>query len=146
MSEVFTLKRQVEFNHCDPAGIVFYPRYFEMISAVQERFFADALGASWDHLIQQGIGTPMGDIQVRFSAPSRLGDWLSFALRVQRIGRASATLVIACTEGDELRFTCRATIVQATVPKGRSLPWSDSVRAKMTKYLMTSQEERKTRA
>jgi 4-hydroxybenzoyl-CoA thioesterase len=20
----------IEFNHCDPAGIVFYPRYFEM--------------------------------------------------------------------------------------------------------------------
>ena len=34
MSDTFTIRRQVEFNHCDPAGIVFYPRYFEMISAV----------------------------------------------------------------------------------------------------------------
>lgn len=32
---------QIEFNHCDPAGIVFYPRYFEMVNSVIENFFAD---------------------------------------------------------------------------------------------------------
>ena len=31
----------IEFNHCDPAGIVFYPRYFEMTNSVVENFFAD---------------------------------------------------------------------------------------------------------
>ncbi|MFD1807906.1 hypothetical protein ACFSHQ_06310 [Gemmobacter lanyuensis] len=29
---------QIEFNHCDPAGIVFYPRYFEMTNSVIENF------------------------------------------------------------------------------------------------------------
>ncbi len=32
---------RVEFNHCDPAGIVFYPRYFEMANSVVENFFRD---------------------------------------------------------------------------------------------------------
>lgn len=82
MSAIFKLSRQVEFNHCDAAGIVFYPRYFEMIAAVQERFFADALGASWAEMTPAGLGTPMGEITVRFSNPSRLGDMLDFALVV----------------------------------------------------------------
>ena len=30
----FTTQRKVRFQHCDPAGIVFYPRYFEMINSV----------------------------------------------------------------------------------------------------------------
>ena len=28
----FTAEMTVAFRHCDPAGIVFYPRYFEMIN------------------------------------------------------------------------------------------------------------------
>ena len=29
----FTTTRKVRFEHCDPAGIVFYPRYFAMFDA-----------------------------------------------------------------------------------------------------------------
>ena len=36
----------IEFNHCDPAGIVFYPRYFEMTNHVCENFFREAVGVS----------------------------------------------------------------------------------------------------
>ena len=30
----FIAQRKVRFQHCDPAGIVFYPRYFEMLNSV----------------------------------------------------------------------------------------------------------------
>ena len=33
----------VQFAHCDPAGIVFYARYFEIINEVVEDWFEDAL-------------------------------------------------------------------------------------------------------
>lgn len=135
MSQVFTLTRQVEFNHCDPAGIVFYPRYFEMISAVQERFFDDALNASWARMTPAGVGTPMGEITVRFSNPSRLGDMLDFALVTSRIGTASAGLEITCHSRGELRFTCKATVVYASLDTGSALPWPDDLRAKLTEFL-----------
>ena len=38
---------QIEFNHCDPAGIVFYPRYFEMVNSVVENFFREVAGHSF---------------------------------------------------------------------------------------------------
>ncbi|PTQ68055.1 acyl-CoA thioesterase [Celeribacter persicus] len=143
MSEVFTLSRQVEFNHCDPAGIVFYPRYFEMISAVQERFFADALGASWADMTPAGFGTPMGEINVRFAAPSRLGDRLDFTLEIARLGGASAELAITCHSAGELRFTCRATIVHVSLAETKSARWPEALRGKMTAYL---QDQRKKTA
>ncbi|MCO5127369.1 MAG: hypothetical protein M9957_08845 [Rhodobacteraceae bacterium] len=36
---IFRQDIRVGFNHCDPAGIVFYPRYFEMANTVCESFF-----------------------------------------------------------------------------------------------------------
>lgn len=146
MSDTFTIRRQVEFNHCDPAGIVFYPRYFEMISAVVERFFADGLGYSWASMgLLEGNGTPMGDISVRFHNPSRLEEWLTFDLTVKRLGRSSATLIVRCSCEDEPRFTCKATLVHANIKKGRSESWPDTVRRRMESYL-TETETGKTPA
>lgn len=141
MSETFTLRRQVEFNHCDPAGIVFYPRYFEMISAVTERFFADAIGYSWAQMGRDsGAGTPMGEINVRFHAPSRLEDMLEFSLTLQRIGSSSATIQILCHCGGQHRFTCTATLVYARLETGGSEPWPDTARAAMARYLSPSED------
>ena len=43
----FTYPHKVLFRHCDPAGIVFYPRYFEMMNDTVEAFFGTALDAPW---------------------------------------------------------------------------------------------------
>ena len=40
----------VRFQHCDPAGIVFYPRYYEMLNLTVERFFERQLGYSFNRL------------------------------------------------------------------------------------------------
>lgn len=136
MTQVFRLKRQVEFNHCDPAGIVFYPRYFEMISALTERFLADGIGYGWAEMIREDHhGTPLGEINVRFHAPSRLADVLQFSLTVNRLGRSSATLSIECHCGSEHRFSCTATVVYFGLDTGKAAPWPDAPRAKMQTYL-----------
>ncbi len=136
MSKVFRLSRQVEFNHCDPAGMVFYPRYFEMISATIERFLADAVDYGWStiDISGNGMGTPMGRIEVRFANPSYLGDWLDLDLTLARLGTASAGFDIRCSCRDETRFDCAATIIHAHTRGGRSAPWPDEIRARMSTY------------
>jgi 4-hydroxybenzoyl-CoA thioesterase len=139
VTKTFTLKRQVEFNHCDMAGIVFYPRYFEMISSSIERFFADAMEFSWGEMRQTGggMGTPMGSIDVRFRAPSRLGEWLEFTVFIKRLGTSSSTFNLTCVSDGETRFTGSATVVYANTSTGKSAPWPDSLRSKMSTYLMS---------
>ena len=46
-TEMYERLIQIEFNHCDPAGIVFYPRYFEMVNSVCENFFREVAGLSY---------------------------------------------------------------------------------------------------
>ena len=41
---LFTTTVQVRFADVDPAGIVFYPRYFEMLNGAVEDWFAQQLG------------------------------------------------------------------------------------------------------
>lgn len=140
MSQTFRLTRQVEFNHCDPAGMVFYPRYFEMISATIERFLADAIDYGWGDMGVSGggMGTPMGRIEVRFATPGYLGDMLDFDLHLTRLGRSSATFAIRCACGDEVRFDCAATIVHARTGGGGAVAWPDDVRDRLTPYLSPS--------
>ncbi len=61
----YTKTIQIEFNHCDPAGIVFYPRYFEMTSAVVENFLADEIGRSFAQMHNDGMknGVPTVHIE-----------------------------------------------------------------------------------
>src|SRR5690606_257546 len=82
----------VEFNHCDPAGIVFFPRYFEMVNSVVENFFAEVLDLPFAEIVTSGNGVPTARIETDFSAPSRLGERLTFVLSVERLGRASLVL------------------------------------------------------
>ncbi|WP_417248673.1 acyl-CoA thioesterase [Celeribacter sp.] len=136
MTSPFTLTRQVEFNHCDPAGIVFYPRYFEMISALTERFFSDALGHSWESMLltDGALGTPLGAIEARFRAPSRLGDTLTLTLLVERIGTSSVDFAITCTCAGQTRFTCHATVVHASTANGRAAPWPGDLRTQLERF------------
>ncbi|NIZ09355.1 thioesterase family protein [Pseudooceanicola sp. HF7] len=142
MTQTFTIRRQVEFNHCDPAGIVFYPRYFEMISALMERFFADAIGTGWAQMgrLEGAMGTPMGDIQVRFHAPSRLEDWLDLSLHLSAIGGASATFQLRCECAGELRFTGEATVIYASLGASKATRWPDEMRVAMTRYLSSADQ------
>lgn len=131
----FSIRRQVEFNHCDPAGLVFYPRYYEMISALVERFFAEGLGHDWCELGRNGLCTPMGRIETRFTAPSRLGDWLTLSLEVARLGRASVSFRLLCETDAGPRFTGCTTAICADMTAGRAQPWPEPVRAAFTQWL-----------
>ena len=77
---------QIEFNHCDPAGIVFYPRYFEMTNSVVENFFADVLDCSFARMMEERGGVPTARIEVNFHAPSRLGKRWILRLRSRGSG------------------------------------------------------------
>ena len=87
---VFASTTPVLFRHCDPAGIVFYPRYFEIINDFIDTWFTQGLGASFHTLhTQRGIGTPLASVRCDFVAPSRWNDLLEQRLTVTRIGGAS---------------------------------------------------------
>ena len=127
----------VEFRDCDPAGIVFFPRYFEMANAVVERFFASELGCPFAAVVAGGNGVPTARIGAEFLRPSRLGEELDFALRVTRVGRTSAAYRLAARCGDEERVRFEAVLVW-TGAGGRPEAWPEPLRAGLTRHLEVS--------
>jgi 4-hydroxybenzoyl-CoA thioesterase len=128
----FTLQQKVRFQHCDPAGIVFYPRYFEMVTATVEEWFAQRLGVSFETLHGPlGAAVPTASISADFHAPSRLGDVLEFRLKPTGIGRSSVGLSIAAYCGAEKRLSMESTLV--FTKKGASKPesWPAEMRARI---------------
>lgn len=124
---------QIEFNHCDPAGIVFYPRYFEMTNSVVENFFADVLHFSFAQMIEAGGGVPTARLEVNFHAPSRLGEKVDFALDVTRVGNTSVGFRIVARGGGVDRLTADLTLVNVDA-QGKPQPWSPNVRKRLTDF------------
>lgn len=125
----FRLDLPIRFGQCDPAGIVYFPRYFEMINAVVEDWFAEVIGASFNALhVEQRMGVPTAHLDTDFLAPSFLGEQLSFELDVARIGGASLALDIHARCADEPRLRCRSTLVYVNLEDGRPRPWPDTLR------------------
>lgn len=129
----FTSQRKVRFQHCDPAGIVFYPRYFELINSVVEDWFAEVVHHDFNQLhVESGTGVPTAAIDTQFHAPSRLGELLNFELTVQAIGRSSLDLKIVAYCGEQKRLTSCSTLVFMDLTSGKSMPWTDAIRQHIT--------------
>lgn len=125
---------QIEFGHCDPAGIVFYPRYFEMANSVVENFFADVLGYPFRriHMIERS-SVPTVRIEAEFRAPSRLGDVLEFTVEIVRVGHSSVQLVLSGGADGAARLQMRIVLVWVS-PDGKAAAWPAEIRQKMTAF------------
>ena len=71
----FYLPIKVMFSDCDPAQIVFYPKYFQWFDIATQRMFNE-LGMEWskfwpDHGI---AGLPLVDASATFKGPARMDD------------------------------------------------------------------------
>ncbi len=125
----FVFHQKVLFKHCDPAGIVFFPRYFEMINDCVEAFFDQGLSVPFHDLHRTGA-VPTAQIQTQFPAPSRHGDQLIFQLEIVKIGRSSADYTMTARCADEVRLTVSATLVHVDA-NGRPKAWPDNIRSKL---------------
>ncbi len=67
---------RIEWGDCDPAGIIFYPRYFEIFDASTAMLFESALGRTKFQMFKtlDFAGFPLVKTQARFLKPTRFGD------------------------------------------------------------------------
>lgn len=81
----------IEWGDCDPAGIVFYPRYFAMFDAATAALFQAALGMPKIRWTQRFgmLGIPMVDTRATFHLPSVYGDEVVIESRVTAFRRSS---------------------------------------------------------
>jgi 4-hydroxybenzoyl-CoA thioesterase len=111
---MFTSTRdiQVEWGDCDPAGIVFFPRYFAWFDACTAGLFA-AAGTPKPMLIKKYgiIGIPMVDTSAKFHIPSRFGETLRVETRAVAFRRSSFDVEHRVLKGGAVAVEARETRV-----------------------------------
>ena len=82
---------RIVWGDCDPAGIVFYPRYFEMFDTSTTALFERALGMTKFQFVKayNSVGYPMVDTRARFLLPTRYGDDVVIETTIMEIRRSS---------------------------------------------------------
>ena len=82
---------RVEWGDCDPAGIVFYPRYFEMFERCIHALFEHATGMTKHEMLTtyDFVGFPVVQARAQFLSPATFGDDVMAETTISEFRRSS---------------------------------------------------------
>ncbi|AWW74405.1 thioesterase [Erythrobacter sp. KY5] len=134
----FMTERRVRFAHCDPAGIAYYPRLFEMGDIVIEDWCEAILGVSRRALVEDhGSGLPTVTLAAEFTAPARLGERLDITLFVSAVGASSVDLRLdaRCAGSERFKIQYRQVLIHTATGSSRKWPsdWRERLQAALAK-------------
>jgi 4-hydroxybenzoyl-CoA thioesterase len=95
---------RIEWGDCDPAGIVYYPRYLAIFDACTAALLERALGMTkQDYLKAYAFdGHPLGATNVRFFIPTTFGDDVTIETTVLEFRRSSFDIRHRLLKGGKL--------------------------------------------
>jgi 4-hydroxybenzoyl-CoA thioesterase len=94
---------RIEWGDCDPAGIIFFPRYFAYFDACTHALFERAGCRQQDMKKKyQILGFPLGDVRARFLVPTRYDEDVIVESCVTEFGRTSFQVQHRLYKGDVL--------------------------------------------
>lgn len=141
MNQPFIKQEKIRFQHVDYAGIVFYPRFLEMLNCLVEDWFEEALDRPFSKMHETN-GIPTVDLKVQFKKAARLGEILTKKLWVKHLGGAS--ILCGFSFEDEKGTTClegEVTLVNVAFNKDRNdikaIPFNEEMKIKISKYILS---------
>lgn len=140
MNQPFIKTEKIRFQHIDYAGIVFYPRFLEMLNGLVEDWFEEALDRPFSKMHETN-GIPTVDLKVQFKKAARLGETLTKKLWVKNLGGAS--LLCGFRFEDKQGKTClegEVTLVNVAFKENKkdikAESFSDEMKAKIEKFIV----------
>jgi 4-hydroxybenzoyl-CoA thioesterase len=103
----------IEWGHCDPAGIVYFPNYFTYFDSSTNALFLRALGFNKYEMLKvyDIVGIPLVDVGARFIVPSVFGDVVTIESTVEDIKRSSFRMRHRLLRGETLAVEAHETRV-----------------------------------
>jgi 4-hydroxybenzoyl-CoA thioesterase len=103
---------RIEWGDCDPAGIVYFPRYFEYFDMCTNALFERAGFFKPTMLKTYGIaGIPVVDMKASFAVPSRFGQDVVVESSIAKWGNSSFVVQHRLLKGQLLAIECFETRV-----------------------------------
>ena len=118
---------RIEWCDCDPAGIIFYPRYFEIFDTCTTALIERALGINKiDYLkVYDFAGHPLAEARARFLSPTRFGDEVAVETALVECGGSSFKIEHRLAKAGALAveaFETRAWVVRDAADPKRTRP------------------------
>jgi 4-hydroxybenzoyl-CoA thioesterase len=127
---VFEKAVRIRFSHCDPAGMVYYPRYVTLVQWLVEDWFNEGLQIDFAGYIGRSrLGLPVVTMRFDFIEPARQGDLLNMRLSVLRAGRRSITLAIEGIVDGRPRLRAEQVLVTTSLDTGAAVEIPGDLRA-----------------
>ena len=131
----FTRSVSVRFSHCDPAGIVYFPHYFDIFNGFIEDWYGEELGYNYAELVMGSkFGFPFVHLDCDFKIPSRMGDVIDLTLLVERIGRSSLSIAIICHLDGLERLRAHMVTSMMSLETRKPVPLPQALRDKIEAY------------
>jgi len=135
--EVFKTRITVRYEHCDAAGIIFYPNCFLFINRAVGDWFKTELGCDWlTYHIDRGLAIPTARLEVDFKAPSYMNDALDWEMRVTLLGTRSVRLAHEASCAGQTRIQVAHGLVVASKDDIKPVPIPDDIRAQMERFVI----------
>ncbi|WP_332824578.1 acyl-CoA thioesterase [Ramlibacter sp.] len=135
MARTVTYRVQVEFGHCDPARIVWFPNFFRWIDHASRHFFIECGVPPWHETEKTMgvIGTPIVDSHSRFVKTATYGDELAIEVTIPEWRGKSFVQRYRCMRGDDLIMECDEVRIFAGRKEGdpeaiRALPIPEEIK------------------
>ena len=126
---IFTVEKHIRFQHCDPAGIVFYPQYFYLLSETMEDFMQAAGKPQHEQINVRKRGWPIVKLEVDFVGMTRYGETIAIDASLRRIGAASLGIDYRIRTGEGDKLIARSTVVHVDLATSKAVLIPDDVRA-----------------
>lgn len=98
----FRTRAPVRFSHCDPAGIVYTPRFVDMMNGAIEDLFPGALDLDYHRIIgEERVGLGYASVTCDFFRTASMGDVLALTPLVEHVGGASCRLTVHIHRDEE---------------------------------------------
>ena len=131
----FTRSVTIRFSHCDAAGIVYFPHYFDMFNGVIEDWYLAELKQDYAQLVMGSrLAFPFVHIECDFKIPSMMGEVIDLTLLVERIGRSSLSIVIVCHRDGLERLRAHMVTAMMSLETKKPVPLPPALRAAIEAY------------
>jgi 4-hydroxybenzoyl-CoA thioesterase len=112
---------RIQWGDCDPAGIVYFPRYFEYFDICTNELFERAGFFKPRMLTSYRIaGIPVVDMKATFMTPSRFGEDVIVESSIAKWGKSSFVVRHRLLKDGTLAVECLETRVWVGHPSGDS--------------------------
>lgn len=135
-----TVRRRVLWGECDPAAVVYTPRFADYFASARDWFLRIGIGVfDRPHPARGGLSFPMRALAFDFKSFLEADDLFDMRVLVNSVSQRTFTITVAATdEAGRDVFTATGTQVCLDLAKRMAVPLPDEMRAALDRYQETT--------